>query len=151
MEKRNERIQQVVEEYGDTIYRLALHYVKNPADAEDVVQEVLLAFFTREIPEERRKAWLLRVTVNKSLDILRKQKRNVPLEEDLSDGKGEKANLSEELKELSPLDRELIYLFYFEGYSSKEIARLVKKSDGAVRKRLERAKKTLRQILENES
>ena len=151
MEKRNERIQQVVEEYGDTIYRLALHYVKNPADAEDVVQEVVLAFFTREIPEERRKAWLLRVTVNKSLDILRKRKRNVPLEEDLSDGKGEKANLSEELKELSPLDRELIYLFYFEGYSSKEIARLVKKSDGAVRKRLERAKKTLRQILENES
>ncbi len=151
MEKRNEKIQQVVEEYGDTIYRLALHYVKNPADAEDVVQEVLLAFFTREIPEERRKAWLLRVTVNKSLDILRKRKRNVPLEEDLSDGKGEKANLSEELKELSPLDRELIYLFYFEGYSSKEIARLVKKSDGAVRKRLERAKKTLRQILENES
>ena len=151
MEKRNERIQQVVEEYGDTIYRLALHYVKNPADAEDVVQEVLLAFFTREIPEERRKAWLLRVTVNKSLDILRKRKRNVPLEEDLSDGKGEKANLSEELKELSPLDRELIYLFYFEGYSSKEISRLVKKSDGAVRKRLERAKKTLRQILENES
>lgn len=151
MEKRNERIQQVVEEYGDTIYRLALHYVKNPADAEDVVQEVLLAFFTREIPEERRKAWLLRVTVNKSLDILRKQKRNVPLEEDLSDGKGEKANLSEELKELSPLDRELIYLFYFEGYSSKEIARLVKKSDGAVRKRLERAKKALKKILENES
>ncbi len=151
MEKQNERIRQVVEEYGDTIYRLALHYVRDPADAEDVVQEVLLAFFTREIPKERRKAWLLRVTVNKSLDILRKRKKNLPLDEELSDGKGERANLSEELKELSPLDREVIYLYYFEGYSSKEIARLVKKTDGAVRKRLERAKRALKKILENES
>lgn len=151
MEKRNETIRQVVEEYGDTIYRLALHYVKSPADAEDVVQEVLLAFFTREIPEERRKAWLLRVTVNKSLDVLRKQRKHAPLDESIPDERGEKTGLAEELKELSPLDREIIYLFYFEGYTSKEIARLVRKTDGAVRKRLERAKKTLRQILENES
>ncbi len=147
-----ETTEQVLENYGDTIYRLALHYVKDAADAEDVVQEVLLAFFTREIPEERRKAWLLRVTVNKSLDILRKRKRQTPLSEEPPDPSAqERTSLAEELKELSPLDREIIYLFYFEGYTSKEIARFVKKTDGAVRKRLERAKSKLKRILEDKT
>ena len=148
MEKNRETIESIVAEYGDTMYRLALHYVRDRFDAEDVVQEVLLAFFQREIPEERRKAWLLRVTVNKSLDILRKRKRRVPLAFEPSEE--QKPTLAEELKELSALDREIVYLFYFEGYSSKEIAKLVRMSDGAVRKRLERAKKKLKEILETE-
>lgn len=151
MEKDRETIEQVVAAYGDTIYRLALHYVRDRFDAEDVVQEVLLAFFQRNIPEERRKAWLLRVTVNKSLDILRKRKRQVPLSEEPVGSVGENVSLSEELNQLSALDRELVYLFWFEGYPSKEIAKLVHLSDGAVRKRLERAKKKLKEILETDS
>ncbi len=151
MEKDCELVRQTVETYGDTIYRLALHYVRDRFDAEDVVQEVLLAFFQREIPEERRKAWLLRVTVNKSLDILRKRKRQVPLSAEPTAGAEETPSLAEELKELSAIDREIVYLFWFEGYSSKEIAKLVRLSDGAVRKRLERAKKKLKEILEKNS
>ena len=150
MEKNSEAIRQAVELYGDMIYRLALHYLKDSYDAEDVVQEVLLALFLRDIPEHRRKAWLLRVTVNKSLDILRKRKRQRPLESDLPDKYGESVSLSEELKELSALDRELVYLYWYEGYSSKEIGKLVRMSDGAVRKRLERAKKKLRELLEKD-
>lgn len=50
MEKNREAIEKVVAQYGDTIYRLALHYVRDRFDAEDVVQEVLFAFFQRETP-----------------------------------------------------------------------------------------------------
>ncbi len=150
MEKNRETVEKIVGEYGDTIYRLALHYVRNAFDAEDVVQEVLLAFFQRDIPEERRKAWLLRVTVNKSLDILRKRKRQAALPREPA-AVEEGPSLAEELKSLSPLDRELVYLFWFEGYTSREIAGLVRLSDGAVRKRLERAKKKLKEILEDNS
>lgn len=150
MENNSEAIRQAVELYGDMIYRLALHYLKDSFDAEDVVQEVLLALFLRDIPENRRKAWLLRVTINKSLDVLRKRKRQRPLEAEPSAGHGEGMSLSEELKELSALDRELVYLYWYEGYSSKEIGKLVKMSDGAVRKRLERAKKKLRELLEKD-
>lgn len=145
-----DQIQKIVEEYGDMIYRLALHYVHNEFDAEDVVQEVLLAFSMHTVPRERQKAWLLRVTVNKSLDILRKRKRQTALDREIA-APAERVSLAEELGCLSPTDREVVYLHYFEGYSSKEIAALVGRSDAAVRKRLERAKYKLKDILENNS
>lgn len=146
-----DEIENIVEAYGDMIYRLALHYVKSNFDAEDVVQEVLLSFCMRKIPEDRQKAWLLRVTVNKSLDLLRKRRRQVPLECEPREDPAEKISLSEELEALSPTDRELVYLHFFEGYSSKEIAKLVRMTDAAVRKRLERARKKLKGILETQS
>lgn len=140
-------IEKIVEEYGDMIYRLALHYVHSEFDAEDVVQEVLLAFSMRSVPRERQKAWLLRVTVNKSLDVLRKRKRQTALDRDIA-APAENLSLAEELKSLSPTDRKLVYLHYFEGYTSKEIASLTGMRDAAVRKRLERAKKKLKDVLE---
>lgn len=142
-----EPIENIVEEYGDMIYRLALHYVKNTFDAEDVVQEVLLSFSMRQIPRERQKAWILRVTVNKSLDLLRKRKRENVLTKEPSTPAHNAFSLAEEMECLPPADRELVYLFYFEGYSSKEIASLTGMRDATVRKRLERAKKKLKTIL----
>lgn len=140
----------IVEEYGDMIYRFALHYVKNRADAEDVVQEVLLAYLKHSHPEkEKLKGWLLKVTKNQCLNLIKKQKRVV-----FKEPEGEIAEfpmdhgLFEALQTLSPLDREIVYLFYQEGYSSKEIGKFVKKSDAAVRKHLERAKKQLKVYLE---
>lgn len=142
----------IIEEYGDMIYRFALHYVRNRADAEDVVQEVLLAYLKHSHPEkEKLKGWLLKVTKNKCLNLIKKQKRivytdtkefecgaEIPIDHGLFEG----------LQALSPLDREIVYLFYQEGYSSKEIGKLVRKSDAAVRKRLERAKNQLKSYLE---
>lgn len=147
----NDRIENIVEKYGDMIYRLALHYVQSAYDAEDVVQDVLFSFSMRQIPAHRQKAWLLRATVNKSLDALRKRRREIPLRNDPPDPSPEKISLAEELKDLPPIDREIVYLFWFEGYSSKEIAALVRMSDAAVRKRLERAKKKLKNLLETTS
>ena len=148
MERTNEEIQSVVESYGDMIYRLALHYVRSNEDAEDVVQETLLSFLTHSVPKEREKAWLLHVAVNKSLDILRKRKRQAPLDEGSLNGEKTEISLAEELSKLPVLDREIVYLYYFEGYSSKEIAAMIHKTDSAVRKRLERAKKKLKRLLE---
>lgn len=146
-----EPIEDIVEKYGDMIYRLALHYVHSAYDAEDVVQDVLFSFCMRSIPKERQKPWLLRATMNKSLDLLRRKKRLVALKCDLPAQFDEEISLAEEMKALSPDDRELVYLFYFEGYSSKEIASLLGIRDASVRKRLERAKKKLKQILETQS
>lgn len=147
MEKSYKEIQSVVESYGDMLYRLALHYVKSHADAEDVVQETLLAFLTHSVPKEREKAWLLKVVVNKSMDILRRRKRHAPFEEDVA-APLSAVSLSEELEKLSALDREIVYLFYYEGYTSKEVATLVNKSEAAVRKRLQRAKAQLKILIE---
>lgn len=146
-----DEFENIVEKYGDMIYRLALHYVHSVFDAEDVVQDVLFSFSMRHIPPHRQKAWLLRATVNRSLDLLRKKRRQVPLKEEPPAPSQQKISLAEEMKALSPADREIVYLFYFEGYPSKEIAALLGMRDDAVRKRLERAKKKLKKILETQS
>ena len=142
----------IVEEYGDMLYRFALHYVKNRADAEDIVQEVLLIYLKHSHPEkEKLKNWLLKVAKNKCLNLIKKQKRIVYTYTKEFEGNTEipiDHGLFEALQALSPLDREIIYLFYQEGYSSKEIGKLVRKSDAAVRKHLERAKKQLKGYLE---
>lgn len=140
----------IVEEYGDMLYRFAFHYVKNRADAEDIVQEVLLTYLMHSHPEkEKLKGWLLKVTKNKCLNLIKKQKRVVykEFEGDHTEIPMDHG-LFEALQALSPLDREIVYLFYQEGYSSKEIGKLVRKSDAAVRKHLERAKKQLKGYLE---
>lgn len=142
----------IVEEYGDMLYRFALHYVKNRADAEDIVQEVLLTYLKHSHPEkEKLKSWFLKVAKNKCLNLIKKQKRIVSTYTKEFEDNAEKPidhGLFEALQALSPLDREIVYLFYQEGYSSKEIGKLVRKSDAAVRKHLERAKKQLKGYLE---
>ncbi len=139
-----------IESYGDMIYRLALHYVRNAADAEDVVQEVLFAYIRHKPDESREKAWLIRVTVNKCLNVLKKRRREVQ-SDSIEESQPPPINeeLHEALESLSVLDRKIIFLYFHAGYSSKEIGKLVHKSNSAVRKRLERAKIKLKNFLED--
>ena len=68
-----------VNTYSDTVFRVAFQYVKNRADAEDVLQEVFLTLYKKtpqfSVDDDGLKAWLIRVTINKSKDFLRANKR----------------------------------------------------------------------------
>ena len=75
-----------VERYGDTVFRLAYSYLKNRADAEDVMQTVMLKLFEydKEFESEAHlKHWLLRVSVNESRKLLRSfwRRVSVPLDD----------------------------------------------------------------------
>ena len=77
-----ETFEQVVRRYGDMLYRVAFHALRNRADAEDVTQTVLLRLYQqggRFDSEEHRKHWLLRVAVNESRRLLRSAWRRRPL------------------------------------------------------------------------
>lgn len=141
---------EAIETYGDTIYKLALHYVRNAADAEDVVQEVLLTYIRHKPDASREKSWFLRVTVNKCLNLLKRRRHEVQTDDVLTDRQPPpmSADLYDALNSLSTLDRKIVFLFFHAGYSSKEIGKILHKTDSAVRKRLERAKKQLRKYLE---
>lgn len=146
-------IKTVIERYGDYVYRLSLHYVRSVADAEDIVQEVLMAFIKSPPKEDKVKGWLSKVTVNKSINLLKKRKRisDAPYDDGLSVNiYSNPEGLFDELSKLPPLDREIVYLTYYVGYTSKEVANIVKKSDAAVRKRLERAKILLKKYLQED-
>ena len=146
-------IENAVSRYSDMIIRIAFNFVKNRADAEDIMQEAFMALI-KKAPifneEEHLKAWLIRVAVNKSKNRLKaaKQRRECALS--AADGPYTDAysEVFDEIMKLPEADRATVYLFYIEGYSAKEIAKLLGKTKNSVFMRLTRAREKLKQFLE---
>ena len=125
-------LEETAAQYGDSIYRVALQYTMQPADAEDVLQEVLLERYRTEqafgSPEHERR-WLLRVAVNKSRNLLRAgRRRTVPLDEAAALSAPEEPSfraLYDAVLALPRNQRLTVDLYYYEGYSTEEIGALL--------------------------
>ncbi len=139
----------LVTENENRLYRAALALLGSPPEAEDAVQDAFLRFLEKA-PEnlENPGAWLMRVLVNGCKDRLRRRwKQPASLPDDLpAPEPGEREEL-EELFALPPRDRAVLHLFYYEGYSAEEIARLTGTRPGTVRSRLSRARGKLKRLL----
>ena len=141
--------------YGDTIYRVALHALKNPADAEDVMQTVLLKLFEEKKSfesEEHRKHWLLRVAVNESRRLMRSfwRRTTVPLEEWQDSPALEDPARAEVLRAVMGLEtkyRLTVYLYYYEGCTVAEVATALRANPSTVQTWLLRARERLRREL----
>ena len=145
---------QVVERWGDMVYRLALARTANVPDAEDVFQEVFLRFFRHEdrfANDEHRKAWLIRCTVNRCKSLLASpwRKRTVPLET------AEEVGVEDDYREvyaavlsLPAKYRSVIHLYYFEGLSVAEMAQTLNVPEGTVKSQLSRGRALLRDMLQ---
>ena len=143
----------ITEKYYDSIYRLALSQTKNSDVADDVVQEVFLRYIRTDKPfesEEHIKAWLIRVTINctKSHFMSSWFKKTAPLTEDLSFELPEQSDVYYAVAELERKYRTVIHLFYFEDYSVKEIAKMLKMNESTVKSRLHRGRQLLKNMLE---
>lgn len=143
-----------VDRYGDMVFRVAFSSLGRREDAEDVTQEVLLKLWREEKSfesEEHRRFWLIRVTVNECRKSARWYKRNVTVEEmpEPADAP-ESRELLDTVMGLPEKLRVAAYLFYYEGYSTREIGRLVSAPEATVRSRLARARERLREILKEE-
>lgn len=138
-----------MQELANRLYRTALAYLGSVQEAEDAVQDTFVIFYEKS-PQNLKNpaAWLTRVLVNQCRDRLRSpQRREVPLWEGLpAPGPEEKEEL-EELFSLPPEDRTVLHLFYYEGYSTEEIAAILNVRPGTVRARLSRARDRLRTLL----
>ncbi len=149
-------IQRVLSVYALPIYRLAYARTRSRSDAEDICQEVFLELVSRNptFPTENaRRAWLIRVTVNKSNSLWRTLwRRRVELREkvEVAAQSDEASALADALAALSEDDRMLIHLFYYEGLKSGEIAGVLKRRPDAVRKQLSRARARMKRILSGE-
>ena len=142
-------LRQVMERYGDMVYRLALAQTHSSHDADDVFQEVFLRYLraahaVRE--EEPRKAWLLRVTVNccKKLHGSFWRRHTVALSEALPAQNSDEGELLGLLEGLPPKYRAVLHLYYYEGYATEEIAAILGRSPGTVRSQLSRGRALLR-------
>ncbi|MCL2002395.1 MAG: sigma-70 family RNA polymerase sigma factor [Oscillospiraceae bacterium] len=146
-------MEEILRAYGDMVYRVALTHTATREDAEDAAQEVFLAY-ARQRPAfsggDHAKAWFLRVAVRICAKSRMKRKRqgtaelhdNIPSSGDVPGGDVRLAFMSLEKKQ-----KTAVYLFYYERYSVRQIADMLGITDAAVKKRLERARQSLRDIL----
>lgn len=146
------RLSEYIEKYHGTIFRTAYSYVKNREDAEDIVQEAFLRLYNSDKEfkaDENVKAWLIRVSINLAKDMLKSTwlKGRTELDGDIPYENKEESIMSDCIHKLKPEYCSVILLFYYEGYSVKEIAEILRVSPSLITTRLSRARKQLKAML----
>ncbi len=144
-------IVRLFEEYADDVYRLALSYLHNRQDAEDICQSVFLKLMGHKKPLDagKEKAWLLTCAANACKDHLKSfwRKHVVALDEGIPFSGEEDKALWAAVNALPPKYRVVVHLYYYEGYQQGEIAEILKISKTAVQTRMSRARNKLKEVL----
>ena len=147
-----EKTEAIIRKYADMIYRIAMHNLSNPSDAEDIVQEVSLALLTK-CPDDKDdiavKHWLIRVTINKCKSFHRQfwQRKRESIDDYLHLEAPHQRGVMDEVLELPKKERNIIYLYYYERYSIRDIAEILHINANTVSSHLQRARKKLKSIL----
>ena len=143
--------------YADTVRRICMVHLKNESDTEDIFQTVFLKYVLHSAPfesEEHEKAWIIRVTINACKDLMKSFFRSKVVSLDLQQAGGtpeadpEYREVLEAVLNLPPKYKDVVYLYYYEGYTAVEISRLLRKNVNTVYTLLTRAKQILKQALE---
>lgn len=151
----NEQLTRNIKKYGDTVYRVAYNYARNPVDSEDIVQETFLRLYrcgkTFE-SEEHIKAWLIRVAANQAKNHIRSAHINccTELDENLHAPQSNDYDIDAAMDSLSEKYGIVIYLYYFEGYGTREIASLLRLTESNVKARLKRGREKLKAFFTEE-
>lgn len=139
------------EQYHTGIYRFALSLLRNPQQAEDVLQEtfvkLLAGKFSFPTPG-KEKAWLFKVARNLCMDILRKRIQELELPPAIAAPAGENWEFLELISPLSQEEQMIVSLRFIGGFSHKEIAGITGTTVHAAKKRYERAIHKLREEME---
>ena len=149
MEK--QEVARLYDRYAQDVFRLALSYLYNRQDAEDVCHSVFLTLVEKDITlfPGREKAWLLKCAANACRDQLKsfwKQNRE-ELKENMVFSDRQDRELWAVVGTLPPKYRVAIHLYYYEGYSQEEIARILGITRTAVQTRMQRARNLLEKEL----
>jgi len=148
-------LEEVLNQYGNILFRYALMMLGTAQDAEDVVQDVLLKYWQKAPvfkDKDHEKAWLLTVTENRCRDLLRKRMRQgettlesvaeiaeITIESTVDSG------ILEALMQLPEKYKKVLYLYYVEEYRVDEIAGIIGKTASAVKMRLKKGRQLLRE------
>ena len=146
---------ELFDEFSDMVYRVAFLRVSQSSDADDVFQEVFLRLVehaSRLRSREHAKAWLIRCTINCCNSYHRSawQKKTVGIEDNIYSGQTdlgyEHIEMLDAVRSLTPEHQEVIHLYYYEGYSGKEIADILDTNENTVKSRLRRARHELKSV-----
>lgn len=156
-EKIAQNVEEIYRKYVNMIYWVSFSYMKNAEDTEDIVADVFVKLIKTGVSfqsEEHEKAWLLRTAINLCKDNLKHWRRkSVDIDEYVDLQGANPFTTDETLKlvmELPERYKAAIYLYYYEGYTTEEIAQILKKPQSTIRVHLHEARKILKGVLENE-
>ena len=150
----DKEIAELYERHLTTVYRVCFAYMKNAADTEDIVQDTFVKLITQGCEfenTEHEKAWLIRTAINLCKDNLRHWWRK---RENLDDYENLQGAQSFEIDEtfgmimgMPDKYKTVVYLYYYEGYSSVEISKTLQKPPSTIRNHLHEARELLRKKL----
>lgn len=152
---RDARAAAALDVYGNAILRLAYTYLHNMDDAQDILQDTLIQLLrTNPVFDgpAHEKAWLLRVAANLSKNriVYNRRRTTDELRDDLvADDRKDLAFVWDAVQDLKENQRSAIHLFYYEGYTTAEIAQILGRKESTVRTDLRRGRMQLRRILES--
>lgn len=151
--QREVNMKQIIDEYADMVYRIALTRCRCIENAEDVFQEVFMKLSIKNHKfesKEHEKAWLIRVTINLTKNVRESawNRKVVRLDESIVFNTKEENDVYSTVCELPQNYRTVIYLFYYEGYKVKEISNILNKNEGTIKTWLFRAREILKEKLE---
>lgn len=149
----DEIVEHALKVYGNAILRLSYSYLHNLSDAEDALQDTLLRLMINKpvfSSPEHEKAWLMRVAINICKNKLKSSWfKTVKIPENLQSESivNEESEVLEAVHNLPVKYREVIHLFYYEGYSTFEISSLLQKKESTIRSLLHRSREMLKKYL----
>ena len=152
LQRTGRSFREVYQAYLPLVYRIAFTYMKNPEDSEDAAQETFLRLMKQEKPfqsQEHCKRWLIVTVGNVCKDLLRKRRGELNLDDftELPSEPRTDSALLDELLKLPEKYRTTVYLYYYEGYAVKEMAKLLDQSPETIKTWLRRARAQLKQRL----
>lgn len=147
----------LMEANKQSMYKVARGFLYSQEDVADAMAETVLKCYERIGSLKQNayfKTWMIRILINNCKDILRKQKRYVPVEEMPEEAgknsRGEMLEFQELVEPLGEQDRSIFTLYYVYGMKSKEIAAYMNMKENTVLSRLKRGREALRNEMDNQ-
>ncbi|MGG1444721.1 sigma-70 family RNA polymerase sigma factor [Brevibacillus laterosporus] len=149
----DKELAELYQRHADLVYRLCYIYLKNPVDAEDAVQSVFIKLIKSQMvfnDHEHEKAWLMVATRNYCKDVLKNwwKTRRVALDSlpEVSSWNGNESpgEVLARLLSLPEKYKTVLYLYYFEEYSVKEISEMLGHKESTIQTQLSRGRKLLK-------
>ena len=153
---KNKEIEKFVRKYAELVYRVAYTMLRNESDADDVFQDVFMKLCTENVTfmnENHAKAWIIRVTKNKCLDLLKSSayKSKEEMDENLvTYESNDNDYVWDEVMKLPDKYRMVIYLYYFEGYKLSEMSDILEINESTLKSQLVKSRELLKERLKEE-
>lgn len=152
--KGRDNLERIVRLYSNDLYRILYVYCKNSSDCEDIMQSTFLKLYEADTEFESNvhiKNWLVKVAVRDALNLRKSRWTNyTELDDNISFEDEYHLEVFEALLKLKPRERMVMLLYYYQGYSVKEISAMLKLAEGSIKSVLYRGRQKLKKVLKEE-